>query len=202
MSNIKTSTNRTRNYACIVYPESAPKNWKELLEAMHIPALISPIHDQDTLPDGTTKKEHYHVIILFGSLKSPKQAKAIFDVIGGVGIEAINCTPAYARYLTHMDNPDKAQYSSKDVIALSGADYEALTYVPTDDLTVIQDMLTYIKHNQIISFSKFVDICRVSNLEWLKILALKRTSHFFLQYLKSLAWDMEQSEKVNYKEDF
>lgn len=89
MSNIKTSTNRTRNYACIVYPESAPKNWKELLEAMHIPALISPIHDQDTLPDGTTKKEHYHVIILFGSLKSPKQAKAIFDVIGGVGIEAM-----------------------------------------------------------------------------------------------------------------
>lgn len=202
MAKSSSSTNRTRNYACIVYPESAPTNWIELLEDMHIPALISPLHNQDTLPDGTTKKGHYHVIILFGSLKSKKQAKAVIDVIGGVGIEVINCTPAYARYLTHMDNPDKAQYSAKDVIALSGADYEALTYVPADDLTVIQDMLKYIKDNQIISFSKFVDICRANNTEWLKILALKRTSHFFLQYLKSLAWDMEQSDKVNYKEDF
>ena len=56
MAKSNSSTNRTRNYACIVYPESAPDNWKELLEDMHIPALISPLHNQDTLPDGTARK--------------------------------------------------------------------------------------------------------------------------------------------------
>ena len=32
---------RTRNYATIVYPESAPANWQEILADMHIPALIN-----------------------------------------------------------------------------------------------------------------------------------------------------------------
>ena len=127
-SSTKVPIARTRNYATIIYPESAPVDWIAKLEALHIPALVSPLHDKDKLPDGTLKKAHYHLLLSFGSVKTKKQAEAVFNIIGGVGTEVVNCLSAYARYLIHMDNPEKAQYSKEDVVALSGANFEAVSY--------------------------------------------------------------------------
>ena len=56
---------RTRNFASIVYPESAPEDWKEILIQQFVPAFISPLHDQDVNPGGEIKKPHYHVILMF-----------------------------------------------------------------------------------------------------------------------------------------
>lgn len=47
---------RTRNYATVVYPESAPADWIRLLQEQCVPALISPLHDKDLNTDGTPKK--------------------------------------------------------------------------------------------------------------------------------------------------
>ena len=52
---------RTRNFATVIYPESAPSDWKEILNQEFIPAFISPLHDRDTNPTGEPKKPHYHV---------------------------------------------------------------------------------------------------------------------------------------------
>ncbi|MDU2191324.1 MAG: Rep family protein, partial [Klebsiella pneumoniae] len=38
---------RTRNFTTIVYPESAPENWLEILQQLFVPALVSPLHDKD-----------------------------------------------------------------------------------------------------------------------------------------------------------
>lgn len=47
MSETKNGRGRTRNFATIVYPESAPENWKSILENEIVPALISPLHDKE-----------------------------------------------------------------------------------------------------------------------------------------------------------
>ena len=103
MSTKKTSkssgSGRTRNYATVVYPESAPENWKEILTDFFIPAFISPLHDKDINPGGEPKKPHYHVIIMFDSVKTTEQAKAVFEQIGGVGCEVIGSIRGYTRYL-------------------------------------------------------------------------------------------------------
>ena len=39
----------------IVYPESAPKNWKEVLDGYHIPWVSSPLHDKDINATGEPK---------------------------------------------------------------------------------------------------------------------------------------------------
>ena len=71
---------RTRNYSSIIYPESAPKNWLEILEDYHIEAIISPLHQYDiNEKTGELKKEHYHVIILFEGCRKIEDAKQIFD---------------------------------------------------------------------------------------------------------------------------
>lgn len=115
---------RNLYFATIVYPESAPADWIDRLEGQHIKALISPLHNKDIDKEGNPKKEHYHVILIFESLKSKKQAKEITDEIGGVGTIPIHSLGAYSRYLCHMDDPEKAQYAIEDVKEIGGADYK------------------------------------------------------------------------------
>lgn len=51
----KSSTLKKRNWAFIVYPESAPADWKERLQAKGLQCAISPLHDKDLNPDNTLK---------------------------------------------------------------------------------------------------------------------------------------------------
>lgn len=106
---LTSSAGRTRSYACVLYPESAPENWRDILSDFHIPCLISPLHDKDVNPTGEKKKAHYHVLLLFDSVKSETQAREIFEAFGGVGCEKVNSVRGYARYLCHLDNPEKVQ---------------------------------------------------------------------------------------------
>ena len=48
----KRAGTRTRNFATVVYLESAPADWMERLDQHHIAALVSPLHDKDKNPSG------------------------------------------------------------------------------------------------------------------------------------------------------
>ena len=73
----KKKDDRTKNWAAIFYPESLPEDWLSKCRALLIDILISPLHDQDILPDGQKKKPHYHVIFKFSSNKSFEQVKVL-----------------------------------------------------------------------------------------------------------------------------
>ena len=47
----KENISRTRNYATVVYPESAPENWLSILSDSHVPCFVSPLHDLDLNPN-------------------------------------------------------------------------------------------------------------------------------------------------------
>lgn len=182
---------RTRNFATVVYPESAPENWLETLDGLHVPAFVSPLHDQDVNPDGSPKKAHWHVLIMFAGVKTTEQAQAVIDAIGGVGCESVSTVRGYARYLVHADNPEKAQYDKSHVRAFSGADYDAITHLPTDDVKMVREMMEYIRVNQIASFAQFADVCAAEHEEWFRALVTKST-YFIKEYIKSLTWESSQ----------
>lgn len=186
---------RLRNFATVVYPESAPENWLEVLDGLHVPAFVSPLHNQDINPDGSPKKQHWHVLIMFAGVKTKAQAQAVIDAIGGVGCESVSTVRGYARYLVHADNPEKAQYSKSDVRAFSGADYDAITHLPTDDVKMVREMMEYIRVNQIASFAQFADVCAVDHEEWFRALVTKST-YFIKEYIKSLVWETSQPQPV------
>ena len=58
---------KKRNWAFVLYPESAPKDWREQLARSGVACAISPLHDRDINPTGEPKKPHYHVILVYGS---------------------------------------------------------------------------------------------------------------------------------------
>ena len=80
--------------------------------------MISPLHKDDVNPYGEVKKPHYHVIVMFDSVKTLEQFAEFADTFGGVGKEKVNSIRGYARYLCHLDNPEKAQYNPYDVVCI------------------------------------------------------------------------------------
>ena len=171
----KPSGRRTRNYAFVLYKDSAPGNWMQVLEDTHVPMFVSPYHDKDKNPDGTQKKPHWHILVMFQSVKTKKQFEELRDRVAGVGVEEVASVRGYARYLCHLDNPEKAQYEKSDVAALSGADYDAVVHLPTDDTKTVMDMMRYCRANHVTSFAEFCDMCSVNNQDWFTSLVHRTT---------------------------
>ena len=52
-----------------------------------VQAFVSPLHDSDKKDDGSLKKSHFHVLMMYDGVKTPEQAREIFESFGGVGCE-------------------------------------------------------------------------------------------------------------------
>ena len=184
---------RTRNWAFIVYPDSAPENWKDILADERVPAFISPLHDKDANPDGEPKKPHWHVVVMFKGKKSQKQVQEISDKLSGVRPEPVKDIRAYARYLCHLDNPEKYQYPTDEVISLCGADWLTSTESMADTDTAVGEMMEFCETHQCYSFAALSKYARNNRPDWFRVLTSKRTS-FMVAYVKSLRWEAMNGE--------
>lgn len=181
------SGRRSRNFATVVYPGSAPDGWQEILSQQFVPAFISPLHDKDLNPTGEPKKPHYHVVLMFDSLKAKDQAQDIISKINGVGCEVVQSIRGYARYLCHLDNPEKAQYKQEDVRSLCGADYPNVIGLVTDKYKAIGEMIDFCEDNGIYSYSELLKYCRMERFDWFRVLCDNGTV-VMKEYLKSKSW--------------
>lgn len=181
---------RTRNFATVVYPESAPEHWQDILSQYCIPAFISPLHDADLNPTGELKKAHYHVILMFESLKTKDQAQDIFTSIGGVGCEVVQSIRGYARYLCHLDNPEKHKYSESDVCSLSGADYRTTIGLASDKYKALGEMQDFCEQYNVMSFYLLSQYARKNRQDWYRILC-DCGAVFMREYLKSRKWSAD-----------
>lgn len=181
---------RTRNFATVVYPESAPERWQDILSQYCIPAFISPLHDADLNPTGELKKAHYHVILMFESLKTKDQAQDIFISIGGVGCEVVQSIRGYARYLCHLDNPEKHKYSESDVCSLSGADYRTTIGLASDKYKALGEMQDFCEQYNVMSFYLLSQYARKNRQDWYRILC-DCGAVFMREYLKSRKWSAD-----------
>lgn len=189
----KTAQVRTKNFATIVYPESAPTNWMDILEEEHIPAFISPLHDKDLDKNGNLKKPHYHVILMFDGLKTEEQAREVFAKIGGVGTEKIKSLKSYTRYLCHLDSTKKAQYDIADIIELSGADFEYASKSAQGKYRAIREMIEFCDENCINSYAELLRYAKDYREDWFQILCDSGTVPI-VQYMKSRSWENSRHE--------
>lgn len=190
----KTRIYKTRNWATVVYPESAPEGWQDILADTHIPAIISPLHDKDINP-GTneTKKAHFHVMLMYEGPKESHIPQAVFDSIGGVGCLPVNSVRGQARYFCHLDNPEKAQYRPEDIKAFAGANYTDLVALPSDKYKVIGEMINFVEQNDIRSYRQLMVYAMHQNQDWFHILCDSGT-YVMKEYLKSRTWEIMQEE--------
>ncbi|SUO03188.1 Plasmid replication protein [Faecalicoccus pleomorphus] len=74
---------KKRHWMYIVYPESAPKDWMQQLEATGVKFAVSPLHDKDKLVDGKYKKKHWHLILIFDGPTTFMTAASYIGITNG-----------------------------------------------------------------------------------------------------------------------
>lgn len=109
-------------YFCFeVYPESAPDDWIQILRDTHAPFAISPLHTLDE--NGEPLKPHWHVIYRHSNPITLDCAyRNIPDDVPANGkVDPVPHPHGYQRYLIHLDDPDKQQFSGPNEITVINA---------------------------------------------------------------------------------
>ena len=154
---------KKRNWAFVVYPESAPEDWIEQLQQRGVVGAISPLHDKDLNATGEPKKAHWHVIVTYEGPTAQSVVERLTERLNAPKPIPLEQVRGYYRYLTHKDNPEKAQYDEKDIQTLNGfdiRDFVEMTksevnakiriiqaLIQTLDITEYADLLDYLMDN-------------------------------------------------------
>lgn len=177
---------RGRNWTMVIYPESTPKNWRDVLDDLHIAWIESPLHDKDVNPDGEVKKPHWHILLTFEGNKSYQQVKAIADDLNAPIPQRVESARGMVRYMIHMDNPEKYQYSRSKIIGHGGADaasYFELT--ATNRLDILKDIVNYVRDNNVTEFADLTFYAIEHDSDWFDVIA-NHNSIFLRNLLASM----------------
>lgn len=176
---------KKRNWAFLVYPESAPENWLQILQATGLQCAISPLHDRDLNATGEPKKAHWHVIVCYSGPTSFNVVKGFTDSLNSPIPQALEQVKGYYRYLTHQDNPEKAQYSPEQIQTVNGfniLDYSDLTRSELNAIKV--QLLGIIRSMGFTEYSDFMDFL-LDNCMSAEFDVAASNTLFFDRYLSS-----------------
>lgn len=182
-------------WSCIVYPESAPEHWRELLRSRGYEIAISPLHDKDkwehdspekevVCEDGTIihipkgalykkgdrKKAHWHVIVKTESRCSFNEMnKELQDLLGCPRIQKCRSLKGAYEYFLHLNNPERYQYDRSEI-----EEYNHFTLEPTqrEREEILQDIIRTIQTEEIDDFSKLT-LRYLDEVEYLNVISIK-----------------------------
>lgn len=196
----KRAGKRARSWTAIVYPESAPENWLEILSEQLVESLVSPLHDKDVEPTGELKKAHYHVVLSYSNPTTYEKACEVFSMIKAVvppeRDSRVKDFRQMARYLCHLDQPNKHRYNTCDVISFGAIEYEALVMTASDEDCMLDEIEEFIKKNRIVSFTTFQKVCRELHPEW-KYALRHKYSYYIRETIKANAWAIMNTEIID-----
>jgi hypothetical protein len=196
---------KSRNWVFIVYPESAPKNWQEMLQETRLRMAISPCHDKDVDENGTddhAKKAHYHVILCWdGGSTTYSVVKRITDSLNAPMPQVCGSVRGSYRYLTHKDNADKYQYDERDIVNLNGfniLDYTELTSREIDEIFIkLTELARYS------SISEYDEFCNylLDNGQYAEFSIARKNTIYFDKYITSKRHRLAGEENDRRKQD-
>lgn len=170
---------KTRGYGFILYPENN-EDLELVIQELHVPIVLSPLHDSDvwtTLDQaknpehipGTLKPAHWHGMFLFDGPVRPTQALACLSRFSNPTqhVEPLSSITSYARYMIHLDNPDKYQYNREDLKFYNGA-FVSIDRVltPEEEDQLIDEILDWVKTFNIVEYSDLVMYAKEVRPDW------------------------------------
>lgn len=87
--------------------------------------VFSITHDKDNDENGQIIEKHTHILIEYETPRKITTMANLFEVEENF-IEVVKSKKAVLRYLTHLDDSDKFQYDSKEIITNSDVDYDSV----------------------------------------------------------------------------
>lgn len=189
---------RSRNWNFILYPESAPANWIDIIDETRIEWVCSPLHDKDIDPNGEPKKSHYHITLLYPSDKSFNQvSELVVDILKQpIPIKCISVKGSI-RYMVHKDNPDKYQYNWHDIKSFGGADLQSLCEPTlTERMVILQEIMDFIDENNVIEFDYLDTYARKEGkTDWFRVMHCYNTMSISIK-LKSKRHSLQNEKQL------
>lgn len=188
---------KKRNWGCVIYPESAPGDWIDILKLKGLAFAVSPLHDKDIDDEvsKTTKKPHYHVILSYGSTTTFNNVKSIMDQLNQPIPIPLESVGGYYRYFTHKDNPDKYQYNPNEIKIFNGFNVDDVLN-SFEVMTCMKEIQKTIIDKCILEYADLMDfLIREDKMDLWNVAA----SHtlFFNSYIKSKRHKLEALIKTN-----
>lgn len=177
---------RTRTWTFLLYPESAPVNWREVLNDLFIEWVESPLHDKDVNKDGELIKPHWHILLIFPSVKTYEQVEEVTNSLNAPTPQKAMSAKGVVRYMLHLDNPEKFQYDKSEIKGYGGVDInELLRPTSSDRYELIKEMIVFIRENDIKEMKDLLDYAiEVRFDDWFPLLS-DNSAYIVGQYIKS-----------------
>ncbi|MQQ52287.1 Replication protein RepB [Streptococcus mitis] len=176
---------RSNKWAFLIYQESAPENYLDVLEEMHIPFVLSPWHDKDINKEtGEFKKAHKHGVLFFESLKSYTQVSELLTekLHTPSHVEVVMSPKGMYDYFIHAENPDKTLYNMDEIESGCGFELEQFLITNNND-QFLSTVIDIIEEHNFTEFNNLVRYARVENPSLLNLIIDK--TYFFAKYLDS-----------------
>lgn len=150
---------KKRNWAFILYPESAPADWFEQLKRSGLSGAVSPLHDKDENADGEHKKAHHHIILCYPGPTTFNNVASFTQSLNATIPQALESVRGNYRYFTHADNPEKAQYSEQDILPFGGFEYRDYVELTKTEVTkLFREIHQIIREGDICEYSELLDV--------------------------------------------
>ena len=159
----------TTAWQFIVYPESAPENWRETLETMGNPFAVSPLHnlDENESAEGgpELKKEHWHMLMVWSNPTTWLNAIRVAETLHApIPLPVSNIRNRYD-YFTHKNDPHKHQYDPAEIEHHCGFNIAEVASLTSAEVLSIKTELTKICREMVITeYSDLIFYCIDNNM--------------------------------------
>lgn len=159
MYNPRIDKAKDNKFCVVLYPDSVTYNFSDVIANIQsISTYYAYIrHDSDIDKEGNQKKAHIHVFFRTSSQRS--RAAVSLDI--GISVGALEYSISERgslRYLLHLDDVDKFQYSYTDIVSNFPED-KLTKYFVDDDANMlynINEIFNYISENNCKSFTQLL----------------------------------------------
>lgn len=195
----KPSQVKGRIWALLVYPESAPFGWRELLKQSGVQGFISPLHDKDVKEETEEeKKKHYHVGLVYSGPTSLSAVTELSKELNSPAPQRMQSVKGLYDYFSHKNNPEKYQYDEAEIECFNG--FDIAKYVTakstSEKLQLRRAINSLIFKEEICEYSELMArLEELGDVDMLEV-AMSSTMHFqhLLTSLRYRAKDAAQME--------
>ena len=190
---------RSNKWAFLLYKESAPEDYLEVLDELHVPYVLSPWHDKDVnKTTGEFKKAHKHGALFFESLKSYSQVSDLLSekLNTPAHVEVVMSPKGMYDYFIHAENPDKTHYNIEEIE--SGCGFELDKFLTENNPDFLKQIYEVMRDSGLREFADFTDLIAQKHPDLL--LYVFEKSYFFKIYLDSKRYNKIKCKDKNEEE--
>ena len=204
MDKIRNPPSKSKYFCSILYPDSSTYDTDKVIKSLaeeHFTFAVSPIHDRDFEDDGSPKKAHFHLLLAYTSATTLNNIRAWFNACGMPESDLHSvCVCAsgvgYFRYLTHKDNPEKAQYNAKDIRVFNDYDdiFKKFAITESDKIDKLVRIFQIVDELNTISFHNLIQYLMLNERDLFKILTCSSALAICVkEYQRSLEYDIKKN---------